>query len=152
MVLHMESISHGLRYMEKPSHDCSWGGKEGTWAGIALVSSPVLGRSRSGTPANMVCAPRSETALCESPPFLAPLSCPFNADAERRDYHNRPGGRADSLQSSSPPAPLCVVIYLVQAALFPARHRPSWIARQEERNGEGADQGRQTAVFWFSWD
>lgn len=54
MVLSMESISHGLRYMEKPSHHCSWGVWEGTLAGVALVSLPLLRMSRSGTSANLL--------------------------------------------------------------------------------------------------
>lgn len=74
MVLSMESISHGLRYMEKPSHHCSWGGREGTQAGVALLSLPLLGMSRSGTSGNLVCAYRNETGLCEPPPFLALLT------------------------------------------------------------------------------
>lgn len=136
MVLSMESISHGLRYMEKPSHHCSWGSKEGTQAGVALVSLLVLGMSRSGTSANLVCAYRNETGLCESPPFVA-LSIQKQR-AGSTITHQEEG------LSPCRPFPclhLCLShIWCQQHWHCPAWHWPSWMTGQEDRNREGGQR------------
>lgn len=136
MVFSMESISHGLRYMEKPSHHCSWSGREGTWAGVALVSLPVLGMSRSGSSANLVCAYRNETALCESPPFIA-LSTQMEREGSTITHQE---------EGLTPCRPflclhLCVLLHIwCGQHCVPAWHRPSWMAGREDRNGEGGQR------------
>lgn len=144
MVLSMESISHGLRYMEKPSHHCSWGGREGTQTGVALISLTVLGMPRSSTSANLLCAYRDETGLCECPPFLV-LST----------QRQREGSIKAHQEEGLTPCRPFLCLHLCVSHIWCQQHcslldtgQAGW---QVWRVGTGrAGEGKQTAAYWLS--